>query len=145
MRAANEALLCQRLVLWRWLVSADRNRPSGGSDAPADDLGPSRAVNVAGALPAGFDASFERCGQIARFLDGEDAARLEHSEIESWLEIEGRDLLRAFLQTIRVRAFLVMLLIQFAQTIGGMLWQQLFFFLAVFGLMWWLLRLFKGP
>ena len=79
-------------------MSADRNRPSGGSDAPADDLGPSRAVNVAGALPAGFDASFERCGQIARFLDGEDAARLEHSEIESWLEIEGRDLLRAFLQ-----------------------------------------------
>ena len=55
-------------------------------------------MNVAGALPAGFDASFERCGQIARFLDGEDAARLEHSEIESWLEIEGRDLLRAFLQ-----------------------------------------------
>jgi GPH family glycoside/pentoside/hexuronide:cation symporter len=36
--------------------------------------------------------------------------------------------------TLRVRAFVVVLLLQFAQTIGGMLWQQISFFILVFSL-----------
>ena len=36
--------------------------------------------------------------------------------------------------TLRVRAFVVVLLLQFAQTLGGMLWQQISFFLLVFSL-----------
>jgi GPH family glycoside/pentoside/hexuronide:cation symporter len=47
---------------------------------------------------------------------------------------EHVNLWRAFTTTIRVRAFVVMLLLQFAQTIGGMLWQQISFFIIVFSL-----------
>jgi len=36
--------------------------------------------------------------------------------------------------TLRVRAFVVVLLLQFAQTLGGMLWQQISFFILVFSL-----------
>jgi hypothetical protein len=79
-------------------VSADRDSSSGRSDAARDDLGASRAVSAAGALPAGFAASFARLGEIARFLDGEDAASLEHSELESRLELDGRELLRTLFE-----------------------------------------------
>jgi GPH family glycoside/pentoside/hexuronide:cation symporter len=36
--------------------------------------------------------------------------------------------------TLHVRAFVVLLLLQFAQTLGGMLWQQISFFICVFSL-----------
>jgi GPH family glycoside/pentoside/hexuronide:cation symporter len=44
------------------------------------------------------------------------------------------NLWQAFKATIRVRAFVVVLLLQFAQTLGGMLWQQISFYILVFSL-----------
>ena len=47
---------------------------------------------------ASFEASRARVETVLGFLEGEEAAALSHSELETYLESEGRDLMRILLQ-----------------------------------------------
>lgn len=80
------------------IVSADERCRSGESGAAADGVGRCVCCGVDGVPLAGFAASYARLGEIARFLDGKDAACLEHSELESRLELDGRELLRTLFE-----------------------------------------------
>ena len=75
--------------------------------APADEVLQSQrtvdaaARNLASGGGAGEDAfgrSRERFEQIVGWLDAQEAAGLEHGELESWLETEGRELVRCLFQ-----------------------------------------------
>ncbi len=46
----------------------------------------------------GFVASWEKFTGVLAWLEGDDAAGLEHAELESVLEVEGRELIRLLLQ-----------------------------------------------
>jgi len=88
-------------------VTADLDTRRGELYAPAGEVLPSAggATNLEreqapGEVLAagGFSASRERFEAIVGWLGGEDAAGLEHAELEDRLRTDGRELLRALLQ-----------------------------------------------
>ncbi|MHB1639486.1 MAG: hypothetical protein ACYCUD_06580, partial [Candidatus Dormibacteria bacterium] len=46
----------------------------------------------------GFARSREALEHAAGFLDGAQAASLTHAELENWLSVDGREVLRLLLQ-----------------------------------------------
>jgi hypothetical protein len=95
-------------------VIADLGTRQGELYAPADEVLPSAAAarGVATKLEGGerpavagdgsggnrFERSRERFELIVGWLDGEEAGGVEHSQLESRIEADGRELLRALFQ-----------------------------------------------
>src|SRR6266487_2520043 len=95
---------CSRSTMGGGLVTAELDTLAcGGGYLRADEVLLDRARQVGGltgedARPGWFAGSQERFDALVRFLGGEESGTLDHAELETRLDRDGRELVRQLLQ-----------------------------------------------